>query len=107
MNRNSLVKINGIEAGILIELNRNNYSFTYLDEYLTNTKYPALSLSLPKRKEPYYSKFLFPFFDSLLSEGSNLSLQSKLLKIDKQDRFGLLLKTAYANTVGNVTIHEF
>lgn len=106
MRRNALIKLNGTAAGILAEENRNKYSFTYLPDFLSNKKSKAVSISLPLRKEKFTSEFLFPFFVSLLAEGSNLSLQSRQLKIDKLDFFGLLLKTASSNTIGNVTVHE-
>jgi HipA-like protein len=106
MNRKAIVKVNGIIAGILEEENREKYKFLYDNEYFNNRYNRAVSLTLPKTEIKFESDKLFPFFASLLAEGSNLSLQSRRLKIDKQDIFGMLLKTASSNTIGNVTIHE-
>lgn len=105
MGRKAIVKLNGTEAGLLEEVNRFKYTFMYLPDFINNKESKAVSLSLPLRKEIYSSEVLFPFFVSLLAEGSNLSLQSRQLKIDKLDLFGLLLKTASSNTIGNVTVH--
>ena len=106
MTRKALVKVNGITAGILEEVSREKYTFLYDNEYIVNSLNKAVSLTLPKSEKKDESDKLFPFFASLLAEGSNFSLQSRRLKIDKQDLFGLLLKTASSNTIGNVTIHE-
>ncbi len=106
MNRKAIVKVNGVIAGILEEVTREKYTFLYDNEYLMNRYNKAVSLTLPKTEKIFESDKLFPFFASLLAEGSNFSLQSRRLKIDKQDLFGMLLKTASSNTIGNVTIHE-
>lgn len=106
MGRKALIKLNGTAAGLLEEENRNKYTFVYLPDFINNKESKAVSLSLPLGKEKFSSEVLFPFFVSLLAEGSNLSLQSRQLKIDKLDLFGLLLKTASSNTIGNVTVNE-
>lgn len=81
------------------------YFFQYDDKYL-QTDYPAISLSLPKQKEIFRSKMLFPFFYGLLSEGENKELQCRKLKIDENDFFSLLLKTAFEDTIGGVRVVE-
>lgn len=91
-------------AGTLIEENRNAYVFSYDEEYFTDTRKPAVSLTLPKSKREYYSPVLFPFFFNMLSEGVNRQLQTRLLKIDEQDNFGLLSATAQYDTIGAVTV---
>jgi serine/threonine-protein kinase HipA len=40
----------------------------------------------------------------MLSEGFNRKLQSKMLKIDEKDYFGLLMATARFDTIGAITI---
>lgn len=106
MHRIAIVKVNGILAGKLTEFNHGHYVFEYDKDYAVNVELPPVSLTLPKKTGKYESEYLFPFFASLIAEGANLSLQSRRLKIDKQDEFGLLLKTASDDTVGDVTIHE-
>ncbi|MDR0559192.1 MAG: HipA N-terminal domain-containing protein [Prevotellaceae bacterium] len=97
---------NGILAGVLIEESRKSYVFRYEDSYFIDSKQPAVSLTLPKTAQEYHSRFLFPFFSNMLSEGSNRRLQSLLLKIDENDDFGLLLETAQIDTVGAVTVKK-
>ena len=57
------------------------------------------------RNEPYGSSTLFPFFDGLIPEGWLLHVISRNWKIDRTDRFGLLLK-ACKDPIGNVSIME-
>ncbi len=52
----------------------------------------------------YQAQNLFPFFFGLLSEGVNKQTQCRLLKIDENDHFSLLLKTAGADTIGAIII---
>ncbi|HOF80338.1 MAG: HipA N-terminal domain-containing protein [Bacteroidales bacterium] len=95
---------NGILAGILTEKNRKNYVFRYDDSYFANSDMPAISLTLPKSQQEYKSKFLFPFFFNMLSEGVNKKLQCKQLRIDLEDNFSLLGATATYDTIGAITI---
>ena len=102
--RKCKVYVNGVEAGILTEIdNPREYIFKYNTDYLEN-KSQAISLTMPLRKEEYRSKVLFPYFFNLLSEGENRSIQSSLHHIDKTDDFGILLATAQYDTVGAVTV---
>jgi HipA-like protein len=91
-------------AGTLTEETRDKYVFKYDDAYYSDTSKPAISLTLPKSQKEYYSPVLFPFFFNMLSEGVNRQLQSRLLKIDEQDNFGLLSATASYDTIGAVTV---
>jgi HipA-like protein len=95
---------NQIFAGTLTEENRKSYKFSYDDEYFADTAKPAVSLTLPKSQQEYHSQVLFPFFFNMLSEGVNKQLQSRLLKIDEQDHFGLLAATAQYDTIGAITV---
>ena len=91
-------------SGILSEESKGNYVFKYDDAYFLDITKPAISLTLPKSQQQYSSPFLFPFFFNMLSEGVNRQLQSRLLKIDEQDDFGLLSATAQYDTIGAVTV---
>ena len=91
-------------AGLLIEEDRHHYLFRYDDKYFANPGKQAISLTLPKTKQKYRSEILFPFFFNMLSEGANRQLQSRLLKIDETDHFGLLAATAQYDTIGAVTV---
>ena len=96
---------NGIFAGLLIEENRKHYIFRYDEKYFINDNNPAISLTLPKTQIEYNSEFLFPLFFNMLSEGINRKLQSKQLKIDEEDNFGLLAATAQYDTIGAITVN--
>lgn len=102
--RKAKVLHNGELAGVLTELDRTNYTFEYNENYFNNANSPAISLTLPKSKRSYLSKYLFPFFTNLLSEGVNKKLQCNRLKIDENDDFGLLLATANNDTIGAITL---
>jgi HipA-like protein len=92
-------------AGSLVKEN-GKYYFQYSDDYLADDNKPAICLSLPKRKEAFISDNLFPFFFGLLAEGDNKELQCRTLKIDENDNFTRLLKTAGKDTIGGVTVRE-
>jgi serine/threonine-protein kinase HipA len=49
---------------------------------------------------------LFPFFYGLLAEGENKDMQCRILKIDENDSFTRLLKTASEDTIGGVIVKE-
>jgi len=105
MSNKGVVYYNTIPAGIL-EYRHNDYVFTYDELYFNNPSMPAIALSLPKTTIEYHSPVLFPFFYGLLAEGYEKTLQCTALKIDEQDNFTRLLKTASKNTIGAVTIRE-
>lgn len=90
--------------GTLTEENREQYVFTYDSAYYADTAKPAVSLTIPKSQQEYRSTMLFPFFFNMLSEGVNRQLQSRLLKIDEDDNFGLLSATAQYDTIGAITV---
>ena len=50
--------------------------------------------------------FWLPIFANLLSEGVNKKMQCRMLKIDENDYFGLLLATAREDSIGPLTIKE-
>ncbi|TZF86504.1 phosphatidylinositol kinase (plasmid) [Pedobacter sp. BS3] len=95
---------NGILAGILREENHQQFVFRYNDGYFNDVNKPAISLTLPKTQKEYRSKFLFPCFYNILSEGVNRKLQSTQLRIDENDDFGLLMATAQYDTIGAITV---
>ena len=98
--RGARVLDNGRLAGILRQT-PSGYAFTYDPAFLATGQ--AISLTLPLQAAPYESPHLFAFFHGLLSEGSTLAIQQRVLKIDDQDLFGLLLATC-ADPVGCVSI---
>ena len=102
--RTAYVYVRDTFAGILRETD-SGYSFIYDDYYLILEKPLAVSLTMPLQKEEYTSKTLFAFFDGLIPEGWLLNVVSHNWKIDRKDRFGILL-VACKDPVGNVRIKE-
>ncbi|PTB96067.1 phosphatidylinositol kinase [Marivirga lumbricoides] len=106
MSRKAAIYNNTLLAGYLEKTKEGEYLFQYENTYLEDAQTSAISLTLPKSKEIYRSKVLFPFFYGLLSEGVNKLTQCRLLKIDEEDHFGLLIKTANSDTIGAITVKE-
>jgi HipA-like protein len=104
--RKAEVYRNGVLAGTLTETDKHSYVFIYDDPYFKDNTKPGISLTLPKKQMEYASDFLFPFFYNMLSEGANRVVQSKQLKIDEHDFFGLLLATAGYDTIGAITVKQ-
>lgn len=104
-NRSALVLYNDRPAGTLMKTG-NSYRFAYYEAYLNNTGSRPVSITLPLRKEAYESDTLFPAFVNMLSEGANKRLQCRMLKIDENDYFSLLLATAKDDSIGPITIKE-
>lgn len=91
------------DASGRIEETEEGYRFIYDSNFLT--KGVPISSSLPLRSEPYESDKLFSFFEGLLPEGWYLDIVCSKLKIDKEDKFGVLLATC-KDTIGAVSIEE-
>jgi serine/threonine-protein kinase HipA len=102
--RQAAVYRDKIFVGVLIEENRKSYVFRYDDTWFNDENTPSISLTMPKTQIEFRSTFLFLFFFNMLSEGVNRKLQSRQLKIDEKDNFGLLLATAQYDTIGAVTV---
>lgn len=105
MNRRGKVYCQGRLAGRIMEC-LHGYCFIYEPAYLASEDATAVSLTLPLRAEPYDSVELFPFFYGLLAEGILKETQCRVLKLDEDDHFGRLLKTAGSDTIGDVTVEE-
>jgi serine/threonine-protein kinase HipA len=104
-NRSAHVFYNGKPAGILTKTG-NNYQFAYDETYLNTAGSRPVSITLPLRKEVYESDLLFPVFVNMLSEGANKGIQCRLLKIDENDYFSLLLATTMDDSIGPITVKE-
>lgn len=64
--------------------------FTYQEEWLAGDRSPALSCSLPKRREPFRRRLCRPFFEGLLPEGAQRDAVARVLGISPDNEFGLL-----------------
>jgi serine/threonine-protein kinase HipA len=98
--RKARVLYKDLFAGV-IEETEFGYRFTYAVEFIA--KGIPISFTLPLRSEPYESKTLFSFFSGLLPEGWYMDLVTSKLKIDKNDKFGVLLATC-RDTIGAVSV---
>ena len=105
MNRTGIVYYCGLLAGRIEEM-ADGYHFTYDSNYLATPGTRPVSITLPKTTQPYTSKVLFPFFYGLLAEGILKETQCRKLKLDENDHFGRLLKTAASDTIGAATVIE-
>jgi serine/threonine-protein kinase HipA len=68
------------------------FIFTYTGEWKARS-IGGVAISLPTEHSPYREKELHAFFDNLIPEGWLLSHAEKVHKIDKENRFALLLAT--------------
>lgn len=98
------IYVHGIKAGVLTENDKREFTFAYDHDYLSSAAARPASLTLPLRPEPYHSPFLFPAFSNILSEGENRQIQSRLLRIDAEDDFGIMLATCQFDTIGAITV---
>ncbi|MFW5821274.1 MAG: HipA N-terminal domain-containing protein [Bacteroidota bacterium] len=100
--RRAKVFVNGIEAGILSELQKGReYEFEYFQDY------HGLEVSrtmLPDNKKYIFHEFP-PFFEGLLPEGVQLEGLLKIKKIDRNDLFSQLIAVG-KDMVGAVTVKE-
>ncbi|MBI9036303.1 MAG: HipA N-terminal domain-containing protein [Bacteroidales bacterium] len=92
------------EAGILIQHDDGTFTFRYHDHWLTDANKSGISLTLPKTKQEYHSKFLFPFFYNMLPEGSNKQVICKHNRMDQNDYFALLMTVAKNDSIGAVRV---
>ena len=102
--KQAIVNVNRRPAGILQETEQGAYIFKYIEDYLPDNEARPVSLTLPKREEPYQSSVLFPCFFNLLSEGANKAMQCRIQHIEPEDHFGLLLATAQHDCIGFLTV---
>jgi serine/threonine-protein kinase HipA len=77
----------------------------YRFEYTPGYAGPPISLTMPVQTAAYIFEEFPPFFDGLLPEGAQLAALLRLYKLDRDDKFGHLLRIG-ADTVGAVTITE-
>ena len=89
-------------VGFIEKTPQGTFIFTYEDSWLKSGK-GGISFSLPPNQKTYESNELFPFFDNLIPEGWLFSQAQQVHKIDKKNRFGLLLATGQS-TIGAIKV---
>jgi HipA-like protein len=92
------------DAGVLTQHDDGSFTFKYHETWVADKNKQDISLSLPKSGHEFHSKYLFPFFYSMLPEGSNKQVACKLNRIDETDYFGLLMITAKHDSIGAVRV---
>ena len=95
-----------ILAGILTKKEDGTFSFKYNEDYLEMPEAQNISVNFPLQKEPFESAHLFAFFFNMLSEVNIKTTQCINMKIDENDSFTRLLKTAKDDTIGSVSVEE-
>jgi len=98
------VYVRGVFAGVISETDT-GYMFSYDRAYLDSDLPLPLSITMPLRDEEYTSSTLFSFFDGLIPEGWLLDVAVRSWKINRSDRFGLLLKCC-RDCIGDVSVKE-
>ena len=83
-----------------------DYRFIYDENYFIDPSMPPICLTLPKSERAHKSVMLFPFFAGLLAEGINKNIQCRLLRIDENDDFTRLLRTATGDAIGAIAVKE-
>ena len=105
MSRAAAVFCNDRFAGTLTHEDDGSYTFAYDTAYLDDPRTEPVSLTLPKRTEPYRSPVLFPFFFGLLAEGEQKELQLRTLGAPENEHFARLVYSAN-ETIGAVTVRR-
>lgn len=102
--RKAAIFVRNEYAGIIRETEE-GYSFSYDTDYLDRADALPVSITLPLAGKAYESAVLFSFFDGLIPEGWLLDIASRNWKLDKNDRFGLLM-VCCRDCIGDVSVRE-
>lgn len=93
-------------AGVLSQLDKGSFNFSYNDQWFKDSSKPSISLTLPKSTIEFQSSTLFPFFFNMIPEGVNKRLLCSEKRIDLDDYFGILLEVAGGDTIGAVKVFK-
>ena len=96
----------GKHVGLLKKLDTGTFSFNYIQSYRESEDAVSISVNFPLDDTIYYSNYLFAFFFNMLSEGNVKKTQCRNMKIDENDSFTRLLKTAKYDVIGAITVEE-
>ena len=77
-------------AGQLTQDPHGALGFAYRPDWLRDTDTPALSVSLPKREEPFSRRECRPFFGGLLPEENQREAAARALGVSRANDFALL-----------------
>ncbi len=99
--RKARVFVSDTDAGVLEELDKGTFKFSYHAHY----RGAPVSLTMPLKNSPYDFAVFPPFFEGLLPEGVMLDALLRKYKLDKKDLFGQLLIVG-VDVVGDVSVEE-
>jgi serine/threonine-protein kinase HipA len=89
-------------AGHLEKLPNGHFQFSYYEDWIKKRGIP-IGFAFPISSSPAKSGELFPFFDNLIPEGWLLKSVEAIYKIDKHNRFAVLLATG-RETIGAIKL---
>ena len=84
------VWMEGEIAGQLSQDQHGELGFAYSEQWLAREDAPALSVSLPKRAEPFSRRECRPFFGGLLPEEGQRDAAAQALGVSRGNDFALL-----------------
>ena len=90
MTRTLAVWWEGAVVGTLTADRHGAMRFAYDADWLADPSTPALSISLPKRPEPFPPRQCRPFFEGLLPEGAQRDAVASALGVSRANEFRLL-----------------
>ena len=90
MTRALTVWWEGSVVGALTADRHGAMRFAYDADWLADPGAPALSVSLPKRAEPFPPRRCRPFFEGLLPEGAQRDAVAAVLGVSRANEFRLL-----------------
>ena len=90
MTRALAVWWEGVVVGSLTADRHGAMRFAYAADWLADPAAPALSISLPKRREPFPPRQCRPFFEGLLPEGAPRDAVASVLGVSRANEFRLL-----------------
>jgi serine/threonine-protein kinase HipA len=90
VSRTLLVRWDGRLVGTLRVNQHGELLFQYATEWLDDAGRPAISLSLPKREDPFKQRACRPFFAGLLPEDLQRDAVARALGVSRGNDFGLL-----------------
>jgi len=93
---------NNKKAGTLLK-RENGFEFEYDNDYENSPDSKPISKTMPLEQKRFFSERLFAFFENLLPEGILLEMTIAKLKIDKNNKFELLLQVG-EDTIGAISI---
>lgn len=90
MSRALSVWWEGITVGVLRVDRHGDMTFAYTSDWLADPSRPPLSISLPKRREPFNRRECRPFFAGLLPEEAQRTAVARALGVSSRNDFKLL-----------------